>query len=223
MKTACPNEEVFAAYLEDLLPESQRSHMEAHLFECDACFSAFSLTTDMIRGEASAALEAAPPKVTQSALELINSRDATTSGGLLLKRIRRSISALHAGLLRRLPLPMGSEWEPAPIRGRREAVHADLFRVQKGYREFDADIEIEKIGVNTALIHLRLVARNGFSERIRVTLKRGDREICSSLYWGGDLIFEDISFGPCKLVFERDGVEIGVYLFHIKETGNGKK
>jgi hypothetical protein len=222
MKTLCPNEEMFAAYVEGLLPEHQRSHMEAHLSECDACLSAFKLTTCMVRGAASSALETAPPEVAQSALDLINSRDPT-SGRLLLEKVRRSFSALHARLLHHLSVPMGCEWEPAPIRGRREAVSDDLFRIHKSYRDFDAEIEIEKTGVNTALIRLGLSARKSFSDRVRVTLKRGDRELCSSLYCGDDLIFEDISFGPCKLMFERNGVEIGAYLFNIKENGNGKK
>lgn len=222
MKTLCPNEEMFAAYVEGLLPERQRSHLEAHLSECNACLSAFSLTTCMVRGGASAPLETAPPEVTQSALDLINSQDPM-SGGLLMEKMKRSLSIFHARLLRHLPLPMRFEWQLAPIRGRQEAVSDDLFRIKKNFREFDADIEIEKTGENTALIRLRLFAQNGFSDTIRVTLKRGERELCSSLYSGGDLVFDDIPFGPCKLIFEGDGVSLGVYLFHIKETGNGKK
>lgn len=222
MKTLCPDEEMVAAYVDGLLPEYQRSHMESHLSDCDACLSVFSVTTGMVRGGASAGLETAPPEVVQSALDLIHRRDPT-AGGLLLEKVRRSLSILHARLLNCLATPMGSEWEAAPIRGRRETMSSDLFRIHKGYKEFDAEIEIEKIGINTALIRLRLSARNGFDDRIRVTLKRGTRELCSSLFIGEELIFEDISFGSCKLVFERDGREIGAYLFNIKETGNGDK
>jgi hypothetical protein len=70
---------------------------------------------------------------------------------------------------------------------------------------------------------MNLFDPNGYTNKIRVTLKRDERELCSSLCNEGYVIFEDISFGPCKLIFEKDGVSLGTYSFHIKETVHGKK
>lgn len=221
MKTSCPDDETLAAYVDGLLSDPKRSRMEAHLSECDACLNSFSLTVGMVRG-GGAALAVAPPEVTKTALNLIKCREPR-SAGLLLEKARRSLIALNTEWVHRLPLSIRFAWQPALIRGGRKPMSDDLFRTRKGFKELDADIEIEKTGINSALIRLRISPRNGFGERIRVTLKRRERELCSSLFIGEDLIFEDIPFGPCKLMFEKDGVEIGAYLFHIKETGHGKE
>ena len=141
----------------------------------------------------------------------------------MAERIRRFLSILHTKLLHHLRLPIRREWQLAPVRGSRKAVSDELFRIKKSFREFDTEIEIEKTGENTAHIRIRLFECNGSNSGIRVTLKRGEREFCSSLFSGGRVLFEDISFGPCKLIFDRDGVSLGAYFFDIKETRNGKK
>lgn len=222
MKRTCPDEEMLAAYVEGVLSEHERPQMEAHLSACDACLEEFKLTNSIFRGGFRFDADTVPPEVTQSAVGLINSRNAMPSGALK-EKIRRSLSVLHSRLLHYLRLPMRFEWQLEPIRGSRKAVSDDLFRIKKSFREFDTEIEIEKTGENTAHIRVRLFKHNGYSNRIRVTLKRGERELCSSLFSGGHVIFEDISFGPCKLIFDRDGVSLGAYLFDIKETRNGKK
>ena len=130
---------------------------------------------------------------------------------------------LQAKLLHSSRVLMRFKWQLSPVRGSRQTVSEDLFRIKKRFRDFDAEIEIEKTGENMAHIRTRLFERNGCGNGIRVTLKRGERELCSSLPSGGRVLFEDISFGPCKLIFERDGVRLGAYLFDIKETRNGKK
>ena len=222
MKKSCPDEEILAAYVEGLLPEDQRPRMEAHLSECDACLEEFKLTNSMVRGGDRFDADTVPPEVTRSAAHLVNRQNAM-SGGVLEGKIKRSLNNLYSRLsgLLRLPVPGGLRL--ATIRGSRKTVSDDLFRINKSFREFDTKIEIEKIGANTAHIRVRLFVNNGSSNRIRVTLKRGERELCSSLFSGGRALFEDISFGQCKLIFDRDGVSLGAYLFDMKETRNGKK
>jgi len=222
MKKSCPDDEMLAAYVEGLLPNHQKPRMEAHLSECDACLEEFKLTNSIVRGGYRFDSDTVPSEVTHSAVRLVNSQNAMSSGGLE-EKIKRSLSILHAKLLHHLRLPMRFQWQLAPIRGSRKAVSDDLFCIKKSFREFDTEIEIEKTGENTARIRVRLFERNGCSNGIRVTLKRGKRELCSSLFSGSRVLFEDISFGPCKLIFDRDGVSLGAYLFDIKETRNEKK
>lgn len=222
MKKSCPNEEMLAAYVESLLPDHQKPWLEAHLSACDACLEEFKLTNSIVRGRNRFDADTVPPEVTHSAVRLVNSQNVMPSGALE-KKIKRSLSILHAKLLHHLRLPMQFQWQLAPIRGSRKAVSGALFRIKKSFREFETEIEIEKTGENTAHIRVRLFERNGCSNGIRVTLKRGERELCSSLFSGGRVLFEDISFGPCKLIFDRDGVSLGAYLFDIKETRNEKK
>lgn len=222
MKNTCPDEEMLASYVEGLLPEIKRSQMEAHLSLCDTCREEFKLTNHLVRGGSAVGIDTAPPEVTRSAIAMVNSADFA-SGGLLKKKMERPSVALQDRLLQYLRFPLKHGWNLAPVRGNRKAAADDLFRIKKDYREFDAEIEIEKTGENTAHIRVSLFGHNGCGNKIRVTLKRGERELCSSLPNDGRVLFEDISFGPCNLIFDRDGVRLGAYRFDIKETRNGKK
>ena len=60
-----------------------------------------------------------------------------------------------------------------------------------------------------------------FRKMIRVTLKKGEREICSYLANEAYVLFEDIPFGHYNLTFGRDGVMLGRYYFEVKEAGHG--
>ena len=222
MKESCPDEEMIATYVEGLLSDDHRPRMEAHLSECDACLDEFRLTHSIVRGGNRFDADTAPPEVTQAAVRLVNSRNAM-SGGVLEDKIKRSLNTLCSKLTGLLRLPATGGLQLAPVRGSRRAVSDDLFCIKKSFKEFDTEIEIEKTGENTAHIRVKLFECNGYSSRIRVTLKRGEGELCSSLFSVGRVLFEDISFGPCKLVFHRDGVNLGAYLFDIRETRNGKK
>ena len=222
MKKSCPDDEMLTAYVEGLVPDHQKPRIEAHLSECDACLEEFKLTNSIVRGGNRFDADTMPPEVTQSAMRLVN-RQISMSNGSLEEQIRRALRGLHSKLLGLLRLPALGGIHLAPIRGSRKAVSDDLFRIKKSFREFDTEIGIEKTGENTAHIRVRLFESNGCSNKIRVTLKRGERELCSSLFSGGRVLFEDISFGPCKLIFDRDAVSLGSYLFDIKETRNGKK
>ena len=222
MKNRCPNEEMLASYVEGLLTENKRSQMEAHLALCDTCREEFKMTNHIVRGGAGVDINTAPPEITRSAINLLRSVDLG-SVGLLKKKIERTSHALQDRLLKYLRFPFGYGWNLATIRGSRKAISDDLFRIKKDYREFDAEIEIEKTGESAVHIRVSLFGHNGCGNNIRVTLKRGERELCSSLPDCNRVVFEDISFGPCRLVFDREGVMLGAYLFDIKETRNGKK
>ena len=222
MEQKCPDEETLAAYMEGLLPEDQRSRIEAHISSCNRCFEEFEMTTGMVRGGPLSDAEKAPLEVTQSALRLVNSQNAMP-GSLFVGKIRHSLSILNDRLLRLVRLSMRADWQLAPIRGSKGALSQGLFRIKKSFKDFDTDVEIEKTGENKAHIRISISAQNGSWKGIRATLKRGNRELCSALFSHGSVSFEEISFGPCKLTFEKDGVSLGVYSFHIKETVHGKK
>ena len=56
--------------------------------------------------------------------------------------------------------------------------------------------------------------------RIRVTLKKGAREVGSETMSDKLVVFEANPFGLYGLVFSRQGETIGNYKFEIKETVN---
>ena len=222
MKNNCPDEEILASYVEGLLTENERSQMEAHLAQCDTCREEFKLSSHLVRRGADVDIDMAPPEVTRTAIQLVNSADFA-SGGLLKKKFARTSAALQDRLFQYLRFPFGPKWDLATVRGNSKTMPDDLFHIKKNYREFDAEIEIEKTGENAAHIRVNLFGHNGCGDNIRITLKQGKRELCSSLSSHGHVLFEDISFGPYELIFDRDGVNLGAYRFDIKETHNGNK
>ena len=80
----------------------------------------------------------------------------------------------------------------------------------------------EKAGKDKANIRVRLAESSKHKRGIRVTLKKGEREVQSHLINGGYVLFEDTPFGHYSLLFSKDGVKLGSYLFEIKESQDGR-
>jgi hypothetical protein len=99
-------------------------------------------------------------------------------------------------------------------------VYKDLVRLRKTFGGMEMEIEIEKTGENKALIRVK-PAGESHREEIRLTLRKGSREISSGLLSRGHVVFEDIPFGRYSIISSRDGVILGEYLFKIKETHYG--
>ena len=143
MKNRCPNEEMLASYVEGLLTENKRSQVEAHLALCDACREEFKMTNHIVRGGAGVDINTAPPEVTRSAIHLLNTADLG-SVSFLKEKIKKLSMALRDRWLQYFHFPLMQRWNLTPVRGGRKAVSEDLFRIRKNYRDFDAEIEIEK-------------------------------------------------------------------------------
>jgi len=91
--------------------------------------------------------------------------------------------------------------------------------VQTVFKGVPAQIEVEKTGEGKAQIRIRAEERSG--ERIRVTLKKGEREVSSFILDGGYGLFEEILFDQYNLVFSSNGEVLGTYSFEIKESHHG--
>lgn len=108
------------------------------------------------------------------------------------------------------------------VRGE-ETVSEDCVRVRKKFKDTDTEIEIEKAGENKAHIRVRLMGDEKANPRIRVTLKKGEREISSLLLDENHALFENIFFDHYHLVFLKNGMEIGTYSFGLTETAHGRR
>jgi hypothetical protein len=84
-----------------------------------------------------------------------------------------------------------------------------------------AEIQIEKTGDDKAHIRVSLVG-NPQITGVRVTLKRGEREVFSYSLGVGYVLFEDIPFGHYGLLFTKDGEVLGKYHFEMKGSYHGK-
>jgi hypothetical protein len=102
-------------------------------------------------------------------------------------------------------------------------VPKDLVLLKKTFEDVETEIEIEKVGENKALIRVRLLLADFTSQKVRVTLKKNDREIASHLAEEAYVLFEDIPFGHYSLTFARDGLTLWTYFFEIKETSHDRR
>lgn len=246
MKIRCSDDEMLADYFEGRLSGKDRTRMEAHLSRCKECREVLAVANSIVRARnlpsnarawpsARTELNGVSKEVTETAVRLV-SRQAAMSERLMQKPKLSAMGIAGSGLFRGLyskisdflRLPW-AEWRLAPIRGSRRIISQDLVHLRKNFDGVEMDIEIEKTGENKAYIRVKSGECAGDKETLRVTLKRGEREISSYLLGGhisyppnngAYVLFEDVPFGHYSLVFLRDGENIGTYLFEIKGTNH---
>ena len=113
-------------------------------------------------------------------------------------------------------------WQLAQIRGSKIAASEDFVCLKVPFAKIETEVEIEKLKNETAHIRVKLAKPIEKEMTLRVTLKKGEREIAS--YILNDFIaFEHMPFDHYNISLFLDGVSQGTYFFKIKETGHGKK
>jgi hypothetical protein len=221
VKITCPDEERLADYLELRLSDDERAEIEEHLSECERCLEVFFVARNLTWHEDRPTMDSVPSEVTKAALHLVHNRGSISSSipWQGLKRLIKGLRSRSSGLLS--PAPWGT-WRLAPIRGSRRAVPKGLIHLRKTFKGVEVEIEIEKTGKDKTLIRVKLPDDARQIKDVRVTLKKGEREISSYLLNRGYAVFEDILFGHYRISFSRSGVMLGEYLFNTKETHHGQ-
>jgi|GEM_PF-1042754 len=222
MTKPCPDEETLVDYIEGRLSEEDRSQVEEHLSDCPICLESFVVTQSMLRERDRFESVAVPTEVTETAVNLVSGQK-TLSPGYLMEKAKRSIAGLGSDMLNRLGVRPWARWQFAPIRGSKTVTSEDLVSLKVPIGEIETEIEIEKTAPGKALIRVRMDRAAKLGKGIRVTLKRGEREMASDLLDRDCLLFEDIPFGHYSISLIKDGVKLGEYVFEIRETRNGKR
>jgi len=218
----CTKEEVLVDYLEGHLSEGERLKVEQHLSGCDACLEELVIAGKRDTFSFSLGVEPVPERVTRRAVETIKVLSRESLFDRISAYIHPLVSKGRDVFFRPWPRMRPSL---APVRGSKTVLADDLILLRKTFLDLDADIEIEKIGVDRASIFVRLPNGDEPENPIRVTLLKKGREMSSSLCVGQMTSFEGVPFGRYTLTFSRDGVKIGEYAFIIKENphGSGQK
>jgi len=212
-KKSCPDEEIIADYLEDRLSAEDKESIDAHLSECELCLEELVIAGKAIKDAAE--LPAVPSGVTEAAVRLV----ARRTTGVAKKGVKESIAAYAEKISDYFRYSFPWRLQHATIRSSKTAAAPDLVIVRKVFKEIEAEIEIEKTGAEKAHIRAKVAGRE--KNGIRVTLKKGEREISSQLLSGGYALFEDIPFGRYEIAFRTNGSELGSYTFEIRESRNG--
>ena len=221
MEKPCLDEEMIADYIEGRLAAKKKYAMEKHLSDCDQCLMDFQVTINLFRDLNKNELDDAPEKVTQAAINLANYQNAIPSVSKQ-GRLRQFVDGLYSKVYDSYIWTSLGQWHLAPIRGSMTVLSEDIIRIKKVFREVNTEIEIEKVSENKTNIRVKLLKYDRTRPGIRVTLKRDEREILSHLVDNkGYVLFEDIPFGCYSLAFTREGTNLGIYRFDIKESQNG--
>ena len=222
MKISCPDEERLVDYLEGRLPEEDSFEMEQHLAECQTCLEALVVTNGMTRGRGQFELNPVPDEVTEAAVRLVTSQHAISYGSLM-KVLKRSISDLGSRISDILsPKPL-RRWQLAPVRGTKIEVSEDLVCLTVPFKAIKTEIEIEKSGTGKAHVRVKPHEADKHRKTLRVTLKRGEREIAAYILEDPYVLFEDIPFGHYSISLAESGLHLGAYFFELKETRHGGK
>jgi len=222
MHKKCLKEEEIIDYMEDRLPQKARKTAERHLSECDDCLEEVTVLSGIIRSGTLDELDSVPNEVTQAAVQLINSQTSISQTSFW-ERCKRFFSGLYSNVSDLFHLFPWQGWRLAPIRGSRKILSEDLVHLRKNFKEIETEIEIERTGASKAHIRVQIVGANDKGTGVRVTLKRGERDISSNLSdHRGYVLFEDLPYGHYNLIFSKDGVMLGDYSFKIKETRHGR-
>ena len=222
MRKPCPDEEKLAAYLEGRLSDEDRSLLEEHLCDCQLCLEGLVVTNDLVRGRGQFNVDPVPAEVTKAAVHLVTSQRVISSDSLI-EKLKRSVNNLGSRILDILYLRPWRRWQLAPIRGSKTVASADLVCLRVPFKEIETEIEIEKTGAGKAHIRVKLLDAGKRRKALRVTLKKGEREITSCLLDRAYVLFEDIPFDHYSISLAGDGVSLGTYLFEINETRHGKR
>ena len=176
-------------------------------------------TRSCIRDVDISELEPVPDQVTRAAVRLVTGRESSFWASL-----KEKVLESMKGLSERVSDFLNHAWGErhlAPVRGFRKRTSGGRFLFRKTFKKLDTEIEIDRTSDHKALIRVKLPGDTEQSAGVRVTLKRGEREISSSLLTGGETFFEDIPYGRYSLVFQRNRKRIGEYPFEVKESING--
>jgi hypothetical protein len=213
----CLKKEEIVDYLEDRLSDDDRTRAELHLSECDECLEELMVFNGIVSSGGLPDFDPVPEEVTQVALNSIKVAEDYPSSEKLSKIFKKMLSKCRDLFADFFP------WRHmhfVPIRGSKRVVSEDLVFIRKSFADFNAEIEIEKTGHNKARIDV-MVNEKTQVDSMRVTLLKNKREVSSYLTHGTNAVFEDMPFDHYQLLFTRNGVKIGEYLFEIKESRNG--
>jgi hypothetical protein len=215
MAKQCPNEETLIDFLENRLPDRQRSRIEDHLAGCFDCREQVGAWIALGRDDALIAVEPVPAAVTRKAVDAVAELTAASLPGRLLERTRRLVTQGMAVIEQ---MAGGNEARPVAMRGEQTAVSDHVIQRRKTYGDLDLRIEIEKCGRHRALIRVAGGQGRPLAAPIRVVLCKAQREVASMVLDDAPVVFEEISFGFYALVFMRSGVKLGEYLFELTDA-----
>jgi hypothetical protein len=220
-RNSCPDEETIAAYLEGRLSSEEEEALDAHLAKCELCLEEFVIGSNVLKETAEPAK--APSNVTEGAVKLVPGQSVGSPRltlGVAVKNLKETIAAYTEKLSAFFGCSFPWRMQQAMTRSLKTPSPSDRDNPKFVFPEIQAKIEIEWKGAEKA--DIRVTFAEPGKNAIRVTLKKGGRDIASLLLRGGEGFFEDIPYGRHDgIAFSAGGSELGYYTFEIRESRHG--
>ena len=211
-KTACPNDEILMDFLEHRLTGKSLQEVEHHLAHCTDCREQVAVCSELLSTNIDDNTMPVPQSVTQRAVDTVLGLENRSLLQKLTHGARRQI-ARGTAVMERLT------WQPVPaavaLRGETKTPSPEVIRRKKKFGDLSVVIEIEKSGIDQAMIRVTGRSLQADILPLRVALFNQDREMASALLGDAPVIFEEIPFGIYELAFVKQNKVLGQYTFEI--------
>ena len=208
-------------YIENRLSKNEHTTVENHMAHCDRCLDTLVMTNNLMLDSENCELEPVPENVTKMAVALV-ADEIVSLPDLLMHRFNRLKKYLGTRLFTLLNIKPWAGFQFAPVRGSKITTSEDFILLKVLFEKMITQIEIEKLENDTAHIRVQAATPIEKQKKLRVTLKKGQREMASYIL-NDYVIFENLPFDRYNITLLLDGTNLGTYFFKIKETSHGDK
>lgn len=192
-RSACPDDEHLASYMDGLLDAKSRKAVEEHLVVCDRCLDEVILCTEIKKHQESADFK-------------------SLTADIILSFLKNTVEVIkRAADIRVLPLPV-----PAAVRGRR-IITPNTVKFTREFKELIVEVEVERLDEEIAEIRVWTVTDDFYVDNIRVTLLCNGRELASYLTDSGFVKFEHVKFTKYIIRLNKNKSYIGEISLKLKE------
>ncbi len=209
----CLSEELFAAYLGNLLENAEKEKVEEHLSICKTCRQNSIIYSKVMESAENEALLKTPSKITERAKQLVRGFPEKDLMEVVLEFAKDSIRVLKdtAHMLRPTELAL------AGTRERNKEEVKNLVFLGKKFNELNADIIIEKINDISCNIEIKTSAISSGAplDDIRLNLISGEKELASYLTVKGGAFFKNLNFDTYTLEIIKGKDIIGEILLQL--------
>lgn len=212
----CLSDELFAAYLENLLNDNEKEKIELHLSQCKTCRQQSIVFNKVRSGIMEEALLKAPRVLTERAKQLVNQPQAKDWIEVVLKFAKDSIMILKDTASVIKPL----EVLPIAVRQGMTAEAKNAVFLSKIFNDVEVDIIIEHIDNESCEIEVRTIEASTGNplEDIRLNLICEGKELASYLTEKGRAYFKNLDFDIYTLIIIKGQVIIGEILLRLESA-----
>lgn len=205
--TECLSEELFAAYLNNILDNAAREKVENHLYLCSACRKQSTILNRVKQGLEKEELMRASQGITDRAKSLVKAKTYKSLLEVVLEFAKDSVRILKDTGAMFTPLGLAT----AGVRQGTTAEMKNVVHLSNTFDEIKADIIVERVDDITYEMNIKTSdSKSGaLINDLRINLLLGKRELASFMTINGQVSFKNIQNGIYELHIVKSKEVIG--------------